>query len=211
MSEVDFNLTAESRNDMGKGASRRLRRLGKVPAVLYGAHADPQSISVDHDELLHHLESEAFYSHVLSITVNGKAQSAVLKDLQRHPSKPVILHADFQRVSADEKLRMHVPLHFTGEDIAPGVKIGSGLVTHNVTEVEVTCLPKDLPEFIEVDLSALDLGQSVHLSDLKLPAGVHLVELLHGPEHDLPVAAIHATRGSAGAAAGEEEAEGAAE
>lgn len=204
MSNVDFNLVAETRSDMGKGASRRLRRKGKVPAIMYGAGKEPQPISVDHDELLHHLENEAFYSHVLTIKVDGKDESAVLKDLHRHPAKLLILHADFQRVAAGEKLRMNVPLHFTGEDAAPGVKIGSGLVTHNITEVEITCLPKDLPEFIEVDLSHLELGQSVHLSELKLPAGVQLVELSHGADHDLPVAAVHATRASKGGEATEE-------
>ncbi|SCZ57916.1 50S ribosomal protein L25/general stress protein Ctc [Thiohalomonas denitrificans] len=204
MSEVNFNLTAEVRSDKGKGASRRLRRTGKMPAILYGTGQEPTSIVVDHDKLMHNLEHEAFYSHVLTITVDGKEESAVLKDLQRHPAKNQLIHADFQRVSANEKLRMHVPLHFIGEDIAPGVKIGSGLVTHTLTDVEVLCLPKDLPEYIEADLSRLELGQSLHLSELIVPEGVELVELMHGAGHDLPVAQIQATRASVKGGAGEE-------
>lgn len=191
----DFVLEASLRSDLGKGASRRLRREGKVPGVLYGAHKDATSVTLDHNDLFHHLENEAFYSHILTINVGGKAEQAVLKDLQRHPVKPIIMHIDFQRVSASEKIRMHVPLHFTGADVAPGVKIGSGLVTHNINEVEITCLPKNLPEFIEVDMSKVELNQVIHMSDLKLPSGVELVELAHG--HDLPVAGIHAPRGAA--------------
>jgi len=190
----DFVLEASLRSDLGKGASRRLRREGKVPGVLYGAHKDATSVTLDHNDLFHHLENEAFYSHILTINVDGKAEQAVLKDLQRHPVKPVIMHIDFQRVSASEKIRMHVPLHFVGADVAPGVKVGSGLVTHNINEVEISCLPKNLPEFIEVDMSKVELNQVLHMSDLKLPAGVELVELAHG--HDLPVAGIRSPRGS---------------
>ena len=185
-------IEASLRNDMGKGASRRLRREGKVPAVLYGGHQDPVSLTLDHNAMFHHLENEAFYSHLLTINVDGKAESAVLKDLQRHPYKPIIMHIDLQRVSASEKIRMHVPLHFVGGDVAPGVKVGGGIVTHNMNEVEVNCLPKDLPEFIEVDLSNCELNHSIHMSELKLAAGVELVELMHG--HDLPVGGVHATR-----------------
>ncbi len=188
----DFVLEASLRNDLGKGASRRLRREGKVPAVLYGGHKDAASLTMDHNDLFHHLENEAFYSHILTIKVDGKDEQAVLKDLQRHPYKPVIVHVDFQRVSAKEKIRMHVPLHFVGGDVAPGVKVGGGIVTHNMNEVEVSCLPKDLPEFIEVDLSNCTLNHSIHMSELKLGAGVELVELAHG--HDLPVGGVHATR-----------------
>lgn len=203
MSNIDFNLSAELRSDMGKGASRRLRREGKVPAVIYGADKEATSLTVDHNDLYKHLQHEAFYSHILTLTIGGKAEKAVLKDLQRHPVRPLILHADFQRVSDKDKIRMHVPLHFKGEDVAPGVKVGSGTVTHNITQVEVTCLGKHLPEFIEVDLSGLELDQVLHLSDLKLPSGVELVELTHGARHDQPVAGIHKTRGSV-AAEGEE-------
>jgi large subunit ribosomal protein L25 len=193
---VDFNIIAESRSDEGKGASRRLRREDKVPGVIYGGGKDAVSISLDHNSMFHHLEHEAFYSHILSISVDGKAEKVVLKDLQRHPYKPTIMHADFMRVNAKEKIRMSVPLHFTGEEIAPGVKIGGGMISHNMTEVEISCLPGALPEYLEVDLSMLELDHSLHLSDVKLPKGVEIVALTHGADHDLPVAAIHKTRGS---------------
>lgn len=195
MSNVDFNITAEVRNDMGKGASRRLRREGKFPGVIYGGEAEPVSLSLDHDDMVHHLENEAFYSHILTLEISGKKEKAVLKDLQRHPSKPVLLHADFMRVSDKEKIKMHVPLHFINEDKAPGVKKG-GVITHNMTEVEVQCLPKDLPEYLEVDLDGIEIEQIIHLTDIKLPAGVELVELLHGTDHDQAIAAIHKTRAS---------------
>jgi large subunit ribosomal protein L25 len=204
MSNVDFNLTAEVRSDLGKGASRRLRRENKVPAVLYGAEKDPISLTLDHDSLVHQLENESFYSHILTIDIAGNKEKAVLKDLQRHPAKPVLLHADLMRVSEKEKLKMHVPLHFLNEEQAPGVKKG-GIVTHNITEVEIQCLPKDLPEYLEVDLSGIEIEEIVHLTDIKLPAGVELVELLHGADHNQAVAAIHKTRASKEA---EETAEG---
>ncbi len=192
----EFVVSAEPRKDQGKGASRRLRRTGKVPAILYGAGKDPVSLTLDHNELLKQLENEAFYSHILTIDMGGKKEQAILKDMQRHPAKPFILHMDFMRVSAGEKIRVNVPLHFTGAEAAPGVKIGGGIATHAVTEVEINCLPKDLPEYINVDLSELELGQSLHLSDIKLPKGVELVQLLQGEEHDAAIAAIQATRGA---------------
>jgi large subunit ribosomal protein L25 len=192
---VSFELNAEPRNDMGKGASRRLRRAGQVPAILYGGDQQPQSLTLNHNQLLRSLEHEAFYSHILSVKVGATETRAVLRDLQRHPSKPYILHVDLLRVSATEKLRMHVPLHFMGEDIAPGVKLGGGMVMHELIEVEVECLPQNLPEFIEVDVSGLEVGDSLHLSDLKMPEGVMLVELARGEDHDLGVVSIHARRG----------------
>jgi large subunit ribosomal protein L25 len=207
MSNVSFNLTAEVRSDLGKGASRRLRRENKVPAVIYGAEKEPVSLTLEHDTLIHQLENEAFYSHILTIDIAGSQEKAVLKDLQRHPAKPIILHADFMRVSEKEKLKMHVPLHFTNEEEAPGVKKG-GIVTHSITEVEIQCLPKDLPEYLEVDLSGIDIEEIVHLTDIKLPAGVELVELLHGEGHDQAVAAIHKTRASKEAEESGEAAEG---
>jgi len=210
MSNVDFNITAEVRSDMGKGASRRLRHEGKFPAVIYGGDAEPVSITLDHDSMVHNLENEAFYSHILTLDVAGNKQKAVLKDLQRHPAKPLLLHADFMRVSDKEKLKMHVPLHFINEDQSPGAKKG-GVVTHNMTEVEVQCLPKDLPEYLEVDLAGVEIEQIVHLTDIKLPAGVELVELLHGEDHNQAVAAIHQTRASKEAGEGEEGASEAAE
>jgi len=192
---VSFELNAEPRNDMGKGASRRLRRAGQVPAILYGGDQQPQALTLNHNQLLRSLEHEAFYSHILSVNVGGTETRAVLRDLQRHPSKPYILHVDLLRVSATEKLRMHVPLHFIGEDIAPGVKLGGGMVMHELIEVEVECLPQNLPEYIEVDVSGLQVGDSLHLSDLKMPEGAMLVELARGEDHDLGVVSIHARRG----------------
>jgi len=198
MSDPIFDLKAEVRTDLGKGASRRLRRLKDyMPAIIYGADKDPLSIMINHNSMLHALEHEAFYNHILTIHIDNKKEEVVLKDLQRHPAKRRILHADFQRIKAGEKIHMHIPLHFTGEDIAPGVKVGGGMVSHNLTEVEVTCLPNDLPEFIEVNLSNLELEDIIHLSDLKLPKGVELVALSHGDnEHNQAVAAIHKTRGA---------------
>jgi large subunit ribosomal protein L25 len=196
---VSFELNAESRNDMGKGASRRLRRAGMVPAILYGGNDEPRAITLNHNELLRNLEHEAFYSHILTVNLGGTGTRAVLRDVQRHPSKPHIMHVDLQRISATEKLRMHVPLHFLGEAIAPGVKLG-GMVMHELIEVEIECLPQDLPEYIEVDISGLQVGDAMHLSNLKVPQGLTLVELARGPDHDLAVVSIHARRGG-----GEEE------
>jgi large subunit ribosomal protein L25 len=188
----NFELIAEQRNDMGKGASRRLRRANKIPGVIYGGDKGAQSLTLDHNSVARHLEHEAFYSHILTVMIDGEEQKAVLRDLQRHPSKPRILHLDLQRVSATEKLRMRVPLHFVGADIAPGVKQSGGIVSHLLNDAEVLCLAANLPEFIEVDLSELKLGDAVHLSDLKLPEGVELVALAH--EHDASVATIHLPR-----------------
>ncbi len=202
-----FELEAESRTDMGKGASRRLRRSGKVPAIIYGGTEEPKALMLSHNEVQKRLEHEAFYSHILNVRIDGKDTRAVLRDLQRHPSKPVILHMDFQRVDDKHRIRVHVPLHFTGEDVAPGVKAG-GLVTHEMVEVELEVLPQFLPEYIEVDISGLDIGGSVHLSELKLPESGVLVELSRGESHDQPVVSIHAKRGAGGE---EEEAGEAAE
>ena len=207
---VSFELDAAIRDDMGKGASRRLRRTGKIPAIIYGGNVEPLPLVLDHDKVLHHLEHEAFYSHILNINVDGKVVQAVLKDLQRHTHKPGVLHLDLLRISKSEKLRMHVPLHFIGEDCAPGVKQSGGVVSHLLTEVEVICLPGNLPEFIDVDISALQAGESLHLSDISLPKGVELVSLVQGAEHDMPVVSIHLPRGTVESseeesAAGEEE------
>lgn len=216
MSGESFVLEAEARNDLGKGASRRLRRAGKVPAILYGAGKEPTSLALDQNDLLHKLENEAFFSHILTVKIGSAEESAIVKDLQRHPSKPILLHMDLQRVSASEKIRVHVPLHFVNEETSPGVR-GGGLVTHNMTEVEVACLPKDLPEYLEVDLAGLELDSIFHMSDIKLPSGVEIVELTHGAGHDQPVASIHLSRAAkegegeaaeGGEAAGEEGGEG---
>jgi large subunit ribosomal protein L25 len=189
-----FELEAESRSDMGKGASRRLRRDGKVPAVIYGGGEAPQSITLVHSEIEKRLHHEAFYSHVLTVNVGGKANKTILRDMQRHPAKAIIMHMDFQRVDEGKSIRVHVPLHFIGEDVAPGAKAG-GLITHELIEVALDVLPRHLPEFIEVDVSALDVGESLHLSDLPLPESGSLVELARGGGHDLPVVSIHVRRG----------------
>jgi large subunit ribosomal protein L25 len=190
---ISFELNAEPRTDTGKGASRRLRRTGKVPAILYGGDKDPESLMLSHNQLIRNLEHEAFYSHILSVNVGGTIVPAILRDLQRHPSRPVVLHVDLQRVNMSEKLRAHVPLHFLGEDTSVAVKAGA-LVSHEATDVLVECLPKDLPEFIAVDISALEIGDSIHLSGLMVPAGVTLVELARGEDHDQAVVSIHARR-----------------
>ncbi len=188
--EVD--LIAEFRDDgQGKGASRRLRREGKVPAILYGGGRAPRSLAFDHNKLMQQSENESFYSSILSIQVGDKSQAAIVKDLQRHPAKPQIMHIDLQRVVEDEEIRMNVPIHFKGEEVAPGVKIGGGVVSHLMTDVEVVCLPRYLPEYLEVDISGLELNAMLHLSDIKLPEGVELPELAQGPEHDHAIVSIH--------------------
>ena len=177
-----FTIDAELRAQQGKGASRRLRREGKVPAILYGGHKEPVMLAVKSLEIEHKLRNEAFYSHILTLNISGKEESAVLKDLQRHPARSVVTHMDLQRVLADEEIRMNVPLHFKGEEVAPGVKQDGGVVQHLLMEVEVECLPKHLPEFIEVDVSALALNESIHLSQLKIGEGVKIVALQHGDD-----------------------------
>jgi len=192
---ADFNIIAESRTDVGKGASRRLRHTGKVPGIIYGSGEDPVPFTVMQDDLLHHLEHEAFYSHILTVTVDGKAQKAVLKDLQRHPAKSKILHVDFLRVSDKDVINMQVPMHFINEELSVGVKAG-GLVSHLLSTIEVTCKASDLPEYLQIDLAGLDVGASLHLSDIDLPKGVQITALTHGADHDLPVVSIHAPKGS---------------
>ena len=192
---ASFNLEAELRTDLGKGASRRLRHEEKFPAVVYGSGKEPQSLTLDHKKFMHSLENEAFYSHILTLNVAGDEQQVILKDLQRHPAKIAVMHADFLRVSATEKLHLHVPLHFINADICPGTKEG-GLVTHSITEIEVACFPQDLPEYLEVDLSSLELDQSLHMSDINVPENVELVELAHGEGHDQTVASVHMPRGA---------------
>ena len=188
----DFEITATSRADLGKGASRRLRRLtGQVPAVVYGGKSEPQSISLMHKDIMHSLENEAFYSHIIKLTVDGKSQDVILKDVQRHPAKPVLLHLDFQRVSKDQKLTTRVPLHFLNEETCKGVKVQGGQIAHNMSDLEISCLPADLPEYIEVDMANLEMDQTLHISDLTLPKGVESIALMHGEDHDLPVCSIH--------------------
>ncbi|MFP5344388.1 MAG: 50S ribosomal protein L25/general stress protein Ctc [Gammaproteobacteria bacterium] len=189
---IDFTLVAETRNAKGKGASRRLRHADKVPGIIYGGEQPAVPVTLEHNSLLRHLDHEAFYSHILTVKLDGREEKAVLRDLQRHPHKPRIVHIDLQRVSATQKLRMRVPLHFTGADIAPGVKQSGGVVSHLMSDLEVSCFPQHLPEFIEVDLSQVKLNESVHLFHLKLPEGVELVALAHGD--DRAVASIHMPR-----------------
>jgi large subunit ribosomal protein L25 len=188
-----FVFETQVRSELGRGHSRRLRQVGKVPAVLYGGGADPIGLVLDHNKVLKALENEATFSHILTLRFDGKEETAILKALQRHPSRPIIMHMDFQRVSESQKIRVHVPIHFLNQETSVGAKKG-GVVTHNLVDIEVSCLPMHLPEFIEVDMAAADVGDSVHLSDIKLPPGVAIVELLHGPDHDQIVAAIQAGR-----------------
>jgi large subunit ribosomal protein L25 len=187
----DFDLIAEIREDQGKGASRRLRHEGKVPAIIYGAGRPPRALVFDHNRVLQQLANEKFYSSVLSIKVGEKNQAAILKDVQRHPSKPIVMHMDFQRIVADQEIKMLVPIHFMGEDVAPGVKTGGGSVQHMITEVEVVCLPKHLPEYLEIDVSELELDEMLKLSDIKLPEGVSIPALAQGEEADRGVVSIH--------------------
>jgi len=209
-----FELEATSRADVGKGASRRLRRLeNKVPAIVYGGSADPVSISLEHDPLWHQLENEAFFSSIISLKIDGKAQDVLLKDLQRHPAKNIIMHADFLRVDKNQAIVVQVPLHFINEESCVGVKMQGGRVSHQANEIEIRCLPAALPEYIEVDMDAVEVGQVVHLSDVKLPEGVESVALSHGAEHDLAIANVSITKGgsdeeAASAEDGADEAEG---
>jgi large subunit ribosomal protein L25 len=189
---TDFVINAEKREDQGKGASRRLRRDGLVPGIVYGGGKEPVAINVRQNELAKSLEQEAFYSQILTLNLGKETEQVVLRDLQRHPAKPMVLHLDLQRINANETLHAHIPLHFINEEACVGVKQGGGSISHVIIEVEVSCLPKDLPEFIEVDVLDLNLGDTLHLSDLKLPEGVELVELAH--EHDNAVVTVHKLR-----------------
>jgi len=189
-----FTLTAEVRSDKGKGASRRLRRTDRVPAIVYGAHAPPQSLTFDHNELMLAMRNEAFFASILTLKLEGGELPAIVKDVQRHPVEPRLVHLDFQRVSENEEIRVHVPLHFLNETTAKGVKDQGGVVSRNLIEIEIACLPRHLPEFIAVDVKALEMNQSLHMSDLTLPEGVRIPALAHGKEHDLPVVGVHHMR-----------------
>lgn len=196
MSE-SFEIQAELRTDEGKGASRRLRRLeGKTPAVIYGGQQPARSISLIRKDLEKMLESEAFYTAVLTINVDGSTETAILKDIQRHPAKGFAMHADFMRIEANKQLKVHVPLHFINEDKCDGVKNGGGIVQHQATDIEVQCLPGNIPEFIEVDMLSVGLGEIVHISDLQLPEGVVSTALALGEDHDLAIASVIAPRGA---------------
>ena len=189
---TNFTINAKSREDTGKGASRRLRRLtGEVPAIIYGGKKDAEKISILHKDITKALENDAVYSSIISLSIDGKAEDTIIKDIQRHPAKQIILHMDFLRVSKTTKLQTRVPLNFINEDTCVGVKLGGGLIAHTMTDIEVSCLPKDLPEAIDVDMAKVDVGQIVHLSDLTLPEGVESVSLSQGADYDLTVATVN--------------------
>jgi large subunit ribosomal protein L25 len=192
-SKQKFEIEASGvRHEIGKGASRRLRREEKVPGILYGGGKDPVTLTFEHKNVAKSLENEAFYSHILLLKIGTDSERVILKDVQRHPYKPRILHVDFQRVRADEKLHMHIPLHFIGEDSAPGAKEAGGIVSHIMSDVEVSCLPDNLPEYLELDISDMQLNQIKHLSDIKLPKGVEIVALTH--DDNKPVVSVHLPR-----------------
>jgi large subunit ribosomal protein L25 len=188
---MSIHLSATLRDNMGKGASRRLRHANKVPAILYGLGKDTVNLTLEQKDIQHVLPDENFYSQVLELNVAGNKEDVLLRDLQHHPYKLDIMHADFVRVDANKVVHVHIPLHFVGDEVAPGVKTEGGAVSHVIMEVEVECLPKNIPQFIEVDLSEMNLGDIIHLSDLKLSEGVELLALKHGAEHDSAVANVH--------------------
>ncbi|MBT4494178.1 MAG: 50S ribosomal protein L25/general stress protein Ctc [Gammaproteobacteria bacterium] len=192
---ADFELNAELRTDMGKGASRRLRRIADlVPAILYGAAKDPLPLSIAHKDLHKACENEAFFSHIITIKADGKSQEAILKDLQRHPARDRIMHVDFMRIQMDQAITVEVPLHFINEDLCVGVKQSGGIISHNMTSLEITCLPGALPEYIEVDIADLDLGSAIHMSEITLTEGLAIQSLQLGPDHDHVVVSVHAPK-----------------
>jgi large subunit ribosomal protein L25 len=188
-----FELTAERRDAKGSGPSRRLRRAGQVPAVLYGGDKDPVMLMFDHDAIYHQLENEAFHTSILTVKVDSDADRAILRNVQMHPFKPRVMHVDLQRISETQKLHMLVPIHVNGEEVAPGVKLEGGIVSRLMTEVDISCLPHQLPEFLSVDVSELHIGESLHLSDIPLPEGVTMTSLAHGGG-DLAVVSVAAVR-----------------
>jgi large subunit ribosomal protein L25 len=191
-----FELNAEVRTDLGKGASRRLRRFdSRVPGIIYGGHKAPQPVSLIRKDLEKALENEAFFSHVLVVNLGSDKEKAILKDLQRHPAKNTVTHIDFLRVEDNVALRVHVPIHFINETTCYGVKTQGGMIQHQATDIEVQCLPADIPSFIEVDMLKVETGQIIHLSDVTLPAGVTSVALALGEDHDLAIASVIAPKG----------------
>ncbi|MFP3979464.1 MULTISPECIES: 50S ribosomal protein L25/general stress protein Ctc [Marinobacter] len=205
----DFVIEAFPRDDKGKGASRRLRREErKIPAIIYGAGKEATPISIWHNELKKALENEAFFSHILTIELNGKKESVIIKDLQRHPYKLLLSHADFQRVEKDQEIFVHVPLHLLNEDTAPAIKTFGGVAFRLMTEVEVACLPQNLPEFIAIDMADVEMDQVIHMSDLVLPEGVRIPALQHDAEHDQAVVSVSKPKGVKSDDAEDEAAEG---
>jgi large subunit ribosomal protein L25 len=211
---MSLSLTATLREDMGKGASRRLRHANKLPAVVYGEGKDPVSITLEQKEVQYQLPDEDFYSQVLSLVIDNKAEDVLLRDIQHHPYKREVMHMDFIRVNPKHAVHVHIPLHFIGVEASPGVKTENGVISHVIMEVELECLPKNIPHFIEVDLSGMHVGDIIHLSDLKLPEGVAVLALKQGEEHDTAVASMHTRKVSVdedeGSEAGEAGEEGAA-
>jgi large subunit ribosomal protein L25 len=189
---TQFEVNAEPRSDQGKGASRRLRHAGKVPAIIYGGKGEPTSLSLNHQKMLLLVDNEKFYSSIITLNVDGKPQPAIVKDVQMHPARNAIVHVDLQRVLEDQPIRIHLPIHFLNEASSPGVKVQGGVVSHMRSDIEILCLPKDLPEALEVDMAAMNLNDTVYLADLKLPPGVTVPELTHG--HNAPVVSIHSPR-----------------
>ena len=189
-------LNAEPRNNLGKSASRRLRRSGRIPGTVYGAGKDPQSISLVHDDILHRLDREVFYSSILTLNVDTQSEQVVVKDLQRHPFKPDLLHIDFLRIDEKQKITMRVPLHFVNEHQCVGMKTDGGVISHIMTELEISCLPADLPEYIDVDMAQVHVGESVHLRDVVLPEGVEIYALLSGGDASASVATVSLPKGT---------------
>ena len=205
---AEFELQAEVRADLGKGASRRLRlQADLVPAIIYGAEQDPQSLSIAHKDLIKATENEAFFSHILTINVAGDKQNAIIKDLQRHPSKSRILHADFQRILLDQAITVEVPFHFLNEESCVGVKTGGGQISHNMSQITISCLPGDLPEYIEVDLADVDVGEALHMSQVNLPEGVTIPALAQGADYDQVVVSVNINKRAEAEKAAEEAAE----
>jgi large subunit ribosomal protein L25 len=203
MSE-QIQINAEPRQEKGKGASRRLRRAGtSIPGIIYGGAKEAMAITLNANQLGKAMQNEAFYSQILDVVIGGESEQAVVRDLQRHPASEKVMHIDFLRVQADQIIQVHVPVHFVNEEKCIGVRQGGGNIVHNLIEVELACLPKDLPEYIEVDMTNLNVGESVYLSDLVLPEGVTVVALSYGADHDTNVVSVRAPRGGA---AGEDEA-----
>jgi len=188
----EFDLIADFREEQGKGASRRLRHTGKVPAIIYGAGRPARSITFDHNEVIQQLENESFYSSILNVKVGDKNQAAILKDVQRHPARRLIMHIDLQRIVEDQAIKMNVPIHYLGEEEAVGVREDGGTVTKMVNDVEITCLPKDLPEYLELDISHLGLDEMMYITDIKMPEGVEIVGLAQAEEEQAqPIVSIH--------------------
>ena len=189
-----FEIVAAARDAKGKGASRRLRRTGYIPGILYGAGKNPVNIQLEHNDVVKHIDVEAFYSNILTLTLPAGSERVVLKDLQRHPHKAQIMHMDFLRVNENEQLAMRIPLHFINEEACVGVKTGGGVIARVMIEFDIVCLPRDLPEYIEVDVKALELGESLHLSDINVPEGVEIAALAHGGDPDQSVVSVQLPR-----------------